>query len=277
MAIQMQPTGSWLFTPATRPDRFAKAAEAGADVLVIDLEDAVAAADKGRARLAAFDYLAEDSDPGIIRALRINALDTQHGVSDMALLLSGTNAPDFLVLPKAESAAHIQIVEKLLAEAKVSSRLVALIESARGLAAVEQIAAASPRLYGLLFGAADMAADLGTAMQWEPLAHARGKLIAACAMAGIAAIDSPWFDIQDVAGLQAETARAVAFGFVAKAAIHPSQIKVINTALTPSEEELGRALAILAESKKGVGVLDGLMVDEAMARKAKRVIAARRF
>lgn len=269
-----RPTRSWLFTPGTRSERFAKAVSVGADVLIIDLEDAVAPNDKETARDAAFAYLAVLKDEPIAHAVRVNALDTRAGLADLHLLLSRSIEPEFIILPKTESAAHIRIVDRLLAQARIPSRIVGLIESARGLAAVDEIANSSPRLHGLLFGAADMAADLGTATAWEPLSHARAKLIAACAAAGVAAIDSPWFDVHDGAGLKAETARAVAFGFIAKAAIHPSQVATINEALTPSEAEVAKARAILAENERGVGMIDGQMIDEAVARKARRILAA---
>ena len=125
-----------------------------------------------------------------------------------------------------------------------------------------------------MLGAADVAADLGAATAWEPLAFARGRLIAACALAGLTPIDSPFFDLHDEAGLKHEVAASVALGFAAKAAIHPAQIGAINAALTPSAEAVERARAILAENAKGVGTVDGQMIDEAVARKARRTLAA---
>src|ERR1700730_12664426 len=152
---------SWLFTPATRPDRFAKASAAGADVAILDLEDAVAPGDKVQARSIALEYLADDPADGARHALRINGLDTRAGIADLDALLGSTAAPDFLVLPKTETGGHLQILDRLLTAAGKGPRLIGLIESARGLAAVEAIAAATPRLAGLMLGAADMAADLG--------------------------------------------------------------------------------------------------------------------
>jgi len=122
----------------------------------------------------------------------------------------------------------------LLTETRKSTRLIGLIESARGLAEVEAIAFATPRLVGLMLGAADMAADLGAVTAWAPLAFARGKLIAACALADVTSIDAPFFDLHDETGLKQEVAAGVALSFAAKAAIHPAQIGVINSALTPS-------------------------------------------
>ena len=267
-------TRSWLFTPATRPDRFAKASAAGADIAILDLEDAVAPGDKAQARTIALDYLADDPADGARHALRINGLDTRAGIADLDALLGSTAAPDFLVLPKTETAGHLQILDRLLTAAGKGTRLIGLIESARGLSAVEAIAAATPRLAGLMLGAADMAADLGSATAWAPLAFTRSRLIAACALAGVTPIDAPFFDLRDEAGLKQEVAAAVALGFAAKAAIHPAQIAAINAALTPSAEAVDKARAILAENAKGVGAIDGQMIDEAIARKARRTLAA---
>jgi (S)-citramalyl-CoA lyase len=266
-------TRSWLFTPATRPERFAKAAEIGADVLLIDLEDAVAPRDKAAARTTALDRLAGPR-AGTLRALRINGLDTRAGIADLDALLGSAASPDFLVLPKTETAGHLQILDRLLTAVGKATRLVGLIESARGLAALEAISTATPRLAGLMFGAADMSADLGAATTWQPLVYARGRLIAVCASADILAIDSPFFELHDEAGLKQEVTAAVALGFSAKAAIHPAQIGPINAALTPSAGAVEKARAVIAVNAKGVGTVDGEMIDEAVARKARRTLAA---
>jgi (S)-citramalyl-CoA lyase len=265
---------SWLFTPATHPERFGKAAAAGADVAILDLEDAVAPKDKTHALTVALDYLVAKPADGVRHALRINGLDTPAGISDLGALLSSKAAPDFLVLPKTETPGHLQILDRLLTATGKDARLIGLIESARGLSNVRPIAEATPRLAGLMLGAADMAADLGAATAWDPLVFARGELIAACALAGIMPIDAPFFDLHDADGLRREVAAAVAFGFAAKAAIHPAQIAAISAALTPSAEAVEKARAILAENAKGVGTVDGQMIDEAIARKARRTLAA---
>jgi (S)-citramalyl-CoA lyase len=274
MANTMRPTRSWLFTPGSRPDRFAKAAEVGADVLIIDLEDAVAPNDKASARVTALDYLSEPAAKTIQRALRINGLDTRAGIADLDALLGSDAAPDVLVLPKTESAGHLLILDRLLTAAGRATRLVGIIESARGLTAVDAIAAATPRLLGLMLGAADMAADLGAATSWPPLGHTRSRVVLACALAGVTPIDSPFFDVHDADGLSQEVASAIAFGFPAKAAIHPGQVEAINKALTPTPKAVEHAQAVLAANTKGVGVVDGQMVDEAVARKARRILAA---
>lgn len=273
MHDETRATRSWLFTPGTRPERFAKAGEVGADILIIDLEDAVSPADKPHARQIALEHLEKDAE-GPRQALRINGLDTPAGIADLDALLASTADPDFIVLPKTETAGHLLILDRLLAASRKTARLVALIESARGLSRLEEIATATPRLHGLMLGAADMAADLGAATRWEPLALVRSRLVAACALAGVAPVDSPFFDVHDADGLKTDVDAAIAFGFVAKAAIHPAQVGPINAALTPTDKEVEHARRILSANEGGVGVVDGEMVDEAVARTARRVLAA---
>ena len=265
---------SWLFTPATRPDRFARAGEVGADVLIIDLEDAVAPGDKDRARAAALAHLDAGRGTAPIQALRVNGLRTRAGLDDLRLLLESRSGPDAVILPKVETPDEPRVVDAWLAEAGSPAALVALVESARGVEAAPGIARSTPRLSALMFGAADLAADLGAPAAWEPLLYARSRVVAAAAAAGIGAIDAPYFDLKDQAGLEAELRAAVALGFAAKAAIHPGQVAAINAALTPSAAAVAEAREILAQNEAGVGVVGGRMVHEAVARRARRILAA---
>jgi (S)-citramalyl-CoA lyase len=265
---------SWLFTPATRPDRFARAGEAGADELVLDLEDAVAPSDKDRARAAALAHLDAGRGTAPVQALRVNGLRTRAGLDDLRLLLESRTGPDAVILPKVETPDEPRLVDAWLAEAGSPAALVALVESARGVEAAPEIARSTPRLSALMFGAADLAADLGAPAAWEPLLYARSRVVAAAAAAGIGAIDAPYFDLKDQAGLEAELRAAVALGFAAKAAIHPGQVAAINAALTPSAAAVAEAREILAQNEAGVGVVGGRMVDEAVARRARRILAA---
>jgi (S)-citramalyl-CoA lyase len=276
------PTRSWLFTPATRPERFPNAAAHNADVIIVDLEDSVAPADKAQARATALDFVPRLSAPvggtapQVICALRINGIDTPAGLQDLLALLESEADPPFLVVPKIDSPGHLQILDRLLTAARKQTRLVAQIESALGLAHAESIAGATPRLAALMFGTADMAADLGSDLTWNSLLYARSRLIAAAALKGLLAIDAPFFVIKDVQRLVQETANAVALGFSGKCAIHPSQIAMINASLVPSGSEISHARAVLDENQKGVGVVNGIMVDEAVARRARRVLARAR-
>ena len=276
------PTRSWLFTPATRPERFPNAAANGADVIIVDLEDSVAPADKATARATALDFVPRLSGgsggaaPSVICALRINGIDTQAGLADLQGFLAGEADPPYLVVPKIDSPGHLHILDRLLTGAGKKTRLVAQIESAQGLAQAESIATATSRLAGLMFGTADMAADLGADLSWNSLLYARSRLVAAAALRGLLAIDAPFFAIKDVQRLVQETANAIALGYSGKCAIHPSQIAMINAALVPSGSEISHARAVLEENQKGVGVVNGIMVDEAVARRARRVLARAR-
>ena len=266
---------SALFTPATRPERFAKAAEVGSDLLIIDLEDAVAPQDKDAARTQALDALAHPSNGSMKRALRINAIGSVTGLTDILALLGQTGGqPDYVVVPKTESAGYLQLLDRVFTEAGCQSRLIAIIESARALQSLDAIASSTPRLVAMMLGAADLAADLGCGSNAPNLLQARASLIQACAISGRAAIDSPFFDIRDESGLQRDTERAADMGFTGKAAIHPTQIATINAVFTPTAEAIAHARAVLNENRKGVGQIDGQMIDEALARNARRVLTA---
>ncbi len=268
-----RPLRSLLFTPATRPERFAKAALCGADVLILDLEDSVAPADKQSARETALRALGAGRDGGPAWALRINGLGTRAGLADVAGLLDGAAQPDFILLPKADSAAHLQLLDRLLGEGGCQARLIGLVESVAALSNLSAIAAATPRLAALMLGAADLAADLGCGDRAANLDHARLRLVEACALHGIDALDSPFFDLEDGAGLVEAATRAADCGFTGKAAIHPRQIPSIRAAFTPSAADIARAHAILAANEGGVGSVAGQMVDEAVARRARRIVS----
>jgi len=264
---------SWLFTPGTKADHFEKAAEVRADALIIDLEDAVAPSAKQEARCAALHYLEGlGSDRSLPCALRINAPITRVGLDDLQSLLNSSAEPDFIVLPKCESAGEIRFVSTLLREAGKSTEVIALIETAKTVAALATITGADVKPAALLFGAADMAADLGAEAAWEPMLWVRSRIVEMAACGGIAAIDSPYFEIADAAGLQQETNRSAGLGFHGKCAIHPSQISTINAVLTPSEQQIAEARQVLVVNRKGVGSVDHRMVDEAVARNARLLL-----
>jgi (S)-citramalyl-CoA lyase len=160
----------------------------------------------------------------------------------------------------------------LLREAGKTAQIIALIESARGVAALDEITGGEAKPAALLFGAADMAADLGAKTAWEPLLWVRSRIVQAAASAGIAALDSPYFDIGNTEGLRQETEAAATLGFLSKCAIHPAQIATINEALTPSEQQVAQARQVLVVNQKGVGSVGNQMVDEAVARTARLVL-----
>jgi (S)-citramalyl-CoA lyase len=262
---------SMLFTPATKTSHFNRAAEVGAAAVILDLEDSVATAAKDQARRAALNYLGSDRLSGVQTALRINAPATLAGWQDLTALLQSSCDPDFLVIPKAESAAVAGLVKSLLAQARKAARVVVIYESAR---AVTQIGALlDPRVVdAVMLGSDDLSADLGADVQAEVTAYARNVLLTHAAAAAIPVIDSPFFDIGNDVGLEHATRRAVAEGFAGKAAIHPRQIPVINAAFSPDEREIGWAREVIEANRAGVGTVAGLMVDEAVARRARRIL-----
>jgi len=263
---------SWLFTPATKADRFGRAAEVHADALIIDLEDAVALLDKQKARTAALQYLEQPAQGRLPCALRINAPVTRTGIEDLHSLLESSAAPEYIILPKCDSPAFIRMVRTLLDQAAKDTEIIALIESAKAVEALPDIVGSEVRPVALMFGAADMEADLGAKTGWEPLLFVRSRIVQVAASAGIVAVDSPFFDIADLEGLKKETTAARDLGFHGKAAIHPKQISVINDVFAPSDEEVAKARQILAVNQQGVGSVDHQMVDEAIARKARRTL-----
>jgi (S)-citramalyl-CoA lyase len=263
---------SWLFTPATKADRFGRAAEVSADALIIDLEDAVALSDKQKARTAALRYLEQPAQGRLPCALRINAPITRTGIEDLHLLLESSAAPDYIILPKCDSPTFISMVRMLLDQAAKDTKIIALIESAKAVEVLPDIVSSDVRPVALMFGAADMEADLGAKTGWETLLFVRSRIIQGAASTRVAVIDSPYFDIDDLDGLKRETRAAKNLGFHGKSAIHPKQIPIINEIFAPSAEEVANARQILKVNQQGVGSADHQMVDEAVARQARLVL-----
>lgn len=268
----VQAIRSWLFTPATKADRFGRAAEAGADALIVDLEDGVGPSQKRQARSAALQYLEGLPAGGPPCALRINSVRTRAGLDDLQSFLNSTGKPDFLILPKCESVGEIEFLAALLTEAGKTAEILIQIETAKGVAALEAIARSEHRPGAFIFGAADMAADLGAQPQWESLLWVRSRIVHAAALGGIAIVDSPFFDFGDRDGLLHEAALAARLGFHSKCAIHPAQVSIINEVFTPSGEEIRKAQEILDATRHGAGSVSGQMVDEATARSARLVL-----
>ena len=231
---------SLLFVPGSRPERFVKAQASGAGLAVIDLEDAVAAADKDAARAAA---LAQVSGGGQGWGIRCNAITTAAGIADLAAIVAAGSLPSFLLVPMVESAVELEIIASVLDER--CPELIPLIETPKGLRRALEIASA-PRVAAVMFGGADFSGELGVALGWEPLLAARSALLLACAEAKVPAIDVPFIELDNLAGLETECARARALGFAAKAAIHPAQVAAIEAAFTPAAAEVAEAEEAIA-------------------------------
>lgn len=267
---------SLLFVPATRPDQFEKAAAAGADMVCIDLEDAVALDDKAAARDTALGYLSGALPAGPRWVLRVNSPRTELGLHDLLALLSSAAAPDALFIPKASSGEEMRWLDDLLSAADKDIDLLPVVESAEGLDRVVEIAGSSFRNVALGFGSADYAAELGSDMSVPALAYGRGRIAAAAGQAGIAAIDGIWPDFKDDDGLRGDTELIRSMGFDGKIAIHPRQVDVIHTVFAPSEEEVAHARRVVAASeaaKGGIATVDGEMIDNPVVVAAQHVLA----
>lgn len=267
---------SLLFVPGNRPERFGKAIAAGADAVCIDLEDAVPPDARAQARVSVSDWFAtRPATDGPIVGIRINALATLDGFQDV-VMLAGSAAADFIMIPKAAGAAELVQLREVLGPA--TAPLWPIVESARGLEQAFAIAGARG-VEGVLFGGADYSADVGCTLDWDALAYARGRLAAAAAAGGDAGgvqlLDVPYLDVQDEAGLLASTRRTLAMGFTGRACIHPSQVGPVNAVFTPSEEEVARARAVIAalEAARGRAALfNGKLVEKPVILAAQRTL-----
>ncbi len=262
---------SLLFVPGNRPDRYEKACESAADLVCIDLEDAVGPADKVSAREMVLDYLAGTSHKHV--ALRINAADTEYYKDDVAALAkSGLKLP-FIMVPKVSSLSELKSLDKALAD-KCGPFFV-LIESAKGLVNCEEILSHRMAEYAL-YGAIDYAGDVGCDDRWETHLYARSRLVAACAANDVSLFDSPYADVRNLEGLEAATRRARGLGIFARSAIHPAQIGPIHTALAPTDAEITHARRVMeayAKTDGNVALLDGKLLEAPIVKAAEWVLA----
>lgn len=262
---------TWLFVPGDRPERFAKAAAAGPDVVVVDLEDAVAPAHKDAARAHVTDWLPR---AGVTVAVRINAAGTTWHDADLAAL-AALDGPSLAVLPKADSPETVAAVMAALPD---GSAVVALVETALGVARAIDLAR-SPGVVRLAFGSYDLAAELGVDPDHAPaLAPARGNLVLASAVGGLAGpIDGVTGDVRDHERLTADVTAAAALGFAGKLCIHPDQVAPAAAALAPSPDEVAWAERVLAAATEdGVALVDGRMVDAPVVARARRIVSLNR-
>jgi citrate lyase subunit beta/citryl-CoA lyase len=253
-----------LFVPATRPERFAKAAASGADAVILDLEDAVGLADKDSARAA----LRTDFT-GLEVIVRINGVGTPWHEADVVALRQLSVAA--VMLPKSEDPAAVAAVVSALDRRPV----IALIETARGLANARAIAALAG-VVRLAFGSIDFCADLGCAQLREVLLPIRLELVLASRIARIAApIDGVTVQLDDPALTYADAAHARQLGMGGKLCIHPNQITEVVRAFTPTGAEIDWARRVLA-SAEGAVLVDGQMVDEPVRLRARAILAVAR-
>jgi citrate lyase subunit beta/citryl-CoA lyase len=265
VAEQAAAARTLLFVPGHRSALFDKAAAAGADLVVLDLEDAVPPAEKDEARRAVASWLAG----GAVAAVRINAAGTTWHEADVAALTEWTGV---VVVPKAED-------PRLLAELAdrlAGATLIALVETARGVVAAPAVAAADG-VARLAFGSLDLAAELGVDPDdREAMAPARGALVLASAAAGLPApVDGVTQDLADDGRLREDVAYAARLGFTGKLCVHPRQVPVAAEALAPTDQDVAWARSVVeAAGDGGVVSLDGRMIDRPVVERARRVLAA---
>lgn len=288
MSVEARIRRALLFMPGDDMQKIRKGAGLGVDSVIMDLEDGVALNNKQAARETVREALLDtDLDFGRSeRLVRVNAADSGWQHDDIRATAAGK--PDGFVLPKVESAREVQQTSSILAAQESALRmrpgtfkLMAIIETARGVLNLAAIAGADKRLVGLMFGAEDLAGSMGairTAEGHEVL-YGRSVVVLHAAAAGLQAIDSPYVDFKDDKGLKAETLKSMQMGYTGKLAIHPAQIAVIEKVYTPTKAEVKAAQTLVEAHEKhqaegsGVFALDGKMVDMPLIRQAERVLA----
>ncbi|OJT98806.1 MAG: CoA ester lyase [Rhizobium sp. 63-7] len=255
----------FLFVPADRPERFAKAAASGADAVIIDLEDAVPAHAKAGAR-DGLGLALGDTHRAAPIFVRVNGAETAWHDGDVAAIAA---LPiDGVILPKAEGAADIAALRK-----RLPKPIIAIVESARGLSAVDEIAVAADRL---AFGSIDFAADLGCAHNREALLFARGRIVLAARLAKAPTpIDGVTLAIGETTLIEDDMRYGASLGFGGKLLIHPRQIEPARKGLAPGAEELAWALRIVASVEDGAArAVDGAMVDLPVLTRARQIVRA---
>ena len=273
---------SLLFVPGDDAKKLSKSLLSEADALIFDLEDSVAAARKDEARATIQDALKQETSKR--RFVRLNPFDTGRLPDDLAAALAGN--PDGVVLPKASGARAVARLARLMdqAGAPAACSIIAIVsETPAAVQALSRDDWRHHRLEGLMWGAEDLAAELGASRNrvqgrpTQPFRLARNLTLMAAKAAGVLAIDTVYADFRDAAGLTDEAVEAAEDGFDLKAAIHPAQLEPINRSFTPSDTALAwaeKVVAIMSEgSATGVASLDGQMLDQPHLKQALRLLA----
>lgn len=303
-AAPSRPNRCQLFGPGSRPAIFEKMANSAADVINLDLEDSVAPSDKDTARKNVIDAIGDIDWGNKTLSVRINGLDTPYWYRDIVdLLEQAADRLDQIMIPKVGNGGDLYAVDALVTaieRAKGRTKPISfevIIESAAGIAHVEEIAAASPRLKAMSLGAADFAASMGmqttgiggtqenyymlhsAEKHWsDPWHWAQAAIVAACRTHGVLPVDGPFGDFSDDEGFRAQSRRSATLGMVGKWAIHPKQVALANEVFTPSEAAVQEAQEILAAMEdakakgEGATVYKGRLVDIASIKQAEVIV-----
>jgi len=274
-----------LFIPGGNEKMLTKALGLDVDSLIIDLEDSVTLEKKAFAREAVAEALITLDFGGKEKVVRINSLSTEYGRPDMEVVVKGK--PDTLLFPKVSRSEDVIGYDKMLTEIEKKENLIpgriglmALIETALGVVNIDAIALASPRMNGLLFGAADYTRETRGRITKDRLElyYPMIRLLLAARVAGITAIDTPYFDVKDSEGLERHAQQAKDLGYDGKAVIHPSQVEVVNRIFTPTEGEIGYAKRVLEAFEKakaegrGATQLDGQLIENVHVAMAQHIL-----
>lgn len=274
--MSQTPRRSMLFVPAIRPDRFHKAIATGADIVIVDWEDAVIPDRKAEARVSVGGFFGELTDRPVLRYLRINNPRLPEGLRDLEALFEMDHLPDGIMIPKVESPEEVRWMAEMLRPYRADIELFPAVETAKGVRAVAEIALASTSTTILGFGAVDLVAETGSDLSWDSLLYTRSQVVLAASEARIEALDTVWIEINDQDGLVEESRKARALGFSGKAAIHPSQVAPINAAFSPTDDEVATAKRIIEAASgdySGAVQVDGKMIDEPVVIAARRTLA----
>jgi citrate lyase beta subunit len=274
-----------LYMPGDEMRKILKATTLGVDCICMDIEDGVAMNRKTEARETIIEALQTLDFGKAERLVRINPIGSDLVEEDLRAVLPAR--PDGLVIPKVGEAQQLKWVSDKITEVEREHGwpegrivLIALIETARGVVNLKEIVQASPRLQALIFGAEDLAGDIGavrTREGWE-IFYARSAVVTHAAAFGLQALDMVFMDLQDIDELRAESAQAARMAYTGKQAIHPNQVDPIQEAFTPSEEAIAHARRVVEAAEQhqeeGVGAfaLDGKMIDAPVVRAAKWVL-----
>ena len=268
---------SLIFVPGNKPEMYPKALETGADIVTIDLEDAIAPQHKDEARLATLAlFNTPIPDDGVERLVRVNCLRTVEGLADLQAIIESDSPPPALMLPKVKSPDEVRVHDELLTGTHAGIRLHVIIETNEGLECAHEIVHASDRIDSILFGGVDMAAELRVEPVWDALLYARSRLVHAAASAGLDLIDVPFLDLDDNIGMAEEAKKCATLGMTGKGAIHPKQIPVLNETFSPSAEEVERARHVIAEFEagdSGLVVIDNKLIERPVLRSMYRILA----
>ncbi len=276
---------SLLFVPGHRARFYEKLAELRPDAVILDLEDAVPPVAKPVARQMVRDRLGGPLLTGLHVFVRVNAVGTSFFRDD----IRGVTAAglDGVLLPKVETPDQLREANMLLAQGELevglplgTVRLIPVLETVRGVLRAEQLARETPRVLAVAFGAEDFTLDLGVHRSGDGLEtrYPRAVVALAARAAAVQALDTPWTDIGDPAGLLRETREARQFGFTGKQAIHPSQVAIVNQVFSPTDEEVAgahrivEAYAVAVARGEGAILLDGKLIDVPMVERAQRLL-----